>query len=61
MTQEELKEKYLIAILENLTLENKVKLIIDILEQIDDDLFFNGYYEEHNKINEFITQLKEWL
>ena len=61
MIQEKLKEKYLKSILENLNLESKVKLVIDILEQIDDDLFFNGYYEEHNKINEFIETLKEGL
>ena len=61
MTQKELKDNYLVAILENLTLKSKVKLVIDILEEIENELFCNGYYDIHNKINEFIKQLKEWL
>lgn len=61
MIQEKLRKKYLTEILENLTLESKVKLIIELLEQIENELFCNGYYEEHNKINEFIKILKEWL
>ena len=55
MTQEKL-----LSILEDLPLESKVRLI-DTFEQISDSLFLNGYYEEYNKINEFIKTLKEWL
>lgn len=55
MTQEEL-----ISILEDLPLESKVRLI-GTFEQIVDSLLFNGFYEEYNKITEFIEKLKERL
>lgn len=56
MTQEKL-----LSILEDLPLESKVRLI-DTFEQIVDSLLFNGFYEEYNKINEFIEKMKrKWL
>ena len=55
MTQEKL-----LSILEDLPLESKVRLI-DIFEQIADSSLFNGFYEEYNKISEFIEKLKERL
>lgn len=59
MTQEQLKEQALNYIDYNLNDENKLELIINILEDLSNNAFENGYNKEANTLTTAVLTLKE--
>ena len=61
MTQNELLEQAKNYIDYNLNSENKLELIINILEDLSNDAFENGYNKQANTLTSAVLTLKELL
>lgn len=61
MTQEQILEQALNYIDYNLNDENKLKLVINIIEDLSNNAFENGYSKEANTLTTTVLTLKELL
>ena len=61
MTQNELLEQAKNYIDYNLNSENKLELVINILEDLSNDAFENGYNKQANTLTTVVLTLKELL
>ena len=59
MTQEQILEQAKNYIDYNLNSENKLELIINILEDLSNDAFENGYNKQANTLTSAVLTLKE--
>ena len=51
MTQDELKEQFLEYAYNNLHNDTILKAIIELLDNISNELYENGYHKESNRLN----------
>ena len=61
MTQEELKEQFLNYAEYNLHNDTILKAIIELLDNLSNELYENGYHKEGNKLNTSLMIIKEVL